>query len=47
VVTLALVPEGASLTGVTLTVSTFAVGSRSAPPFAVPPSSRTWNVKLA
>ena len=33
--------------GVTLTVSVFAVGSRSAPPFSVPPLSCTWKVKLA
>jgi hypothetical protein len=46
-VTVRSVPAGASLTGVTFTVNVFADGSRSAPPFAVPPSSRTWKVKLA
>ena len=38
---------GASLTGVTLTVMVLALGSRSTPPLAVPPLSRTWKVKLA
>src|SRR5438876_110009 len=47
VVTVVAVPTGASLTGVTFTVSARGVGSRSTPPFAVPPLSCTWNVKLA
>jgi hypothetical protein len=38
---------GASLTAVTSTVMMFGVGSRLTPPFAVPPLSSTWNVKLA
>jgi len=38
---------GASLTGVTSKLSVFGVGSVSLPPLAVPPSSCTWNVKLA
>jgi hypothetical protein len=42
-----LLPLGASLTGVTSMVMVFGVGSRSAPPFAVPPSSWTWKLKLA
>jgi hypothetical protein len=46
-VTLPLLPAGASLTEVTFSVNVFDEGSRSAPPFAVPPSSRTWKVKLA
>jgi hypothetical protein len=46
VVTVLLVPIGASLTAVTLNVKLRATGSRSTPPFDVPPSSRTWNVKL-
>ena len=41
------VPSGASFTAVTLTVIVFGVGSRSTPPLAVPPSSCTWNVKVA
>jgi hypothetical protein len=40
-------PAGASLTEVTSSVSVFADASRSTPPFAVPPSSCTWKVKLA
>jgi hypothetical protein len=32
---------------ITSIVIVAAVGSRSAPPFAVPPSSCTWNVKVA
>src|SRR3989441_163909 len=47
VVTVVAVPTGASLTGVTFTVSARGVGSRSTPPLAVPPLSCTWNVKLA
>ena len=47
VVTVLFAPAGASFTEVTLTVIVFADGSRSTPPFAVPPSSCTWNVKLA
>ena len=47
VVTVVLVPAGASLTAVTLRVTVFALGSRSTPPLAVPPSSCTWKVKLA
>src|SRR5690349_10249926 len=39
-------PIGGSLTGVTVTVSTFGVGSRSAPLLSTPPSSCTWNWKL-
>ena len=46
VVTVLLVPAGASFTAVTLTVIVFAEASRSTPPFAVPPSSCTWKVKL-
>ena len=38
---------GASLTAVTLIVSVRTAGSRSTPPLALPPSSRTWKVKLA
>ena len=44
---LALVPAGASLTAVTLKVSVFGVWSVFWPLLAVPPSSTTWNVKLA
>src|SRR5207249_877913 len=47
VVTVVAVPTGASLTGVTFTVSARGVGSRSTPPLAVPPLSCTWKVKLA
>ena len=46
-VTVLLVPTGASLTAVTLTVIVRAEVSRSTPLFAVPPSSCTWKVKLA
>ena len=42
-----LVPAGASLIGVTLTVIVLATGSRSTPPLAVTPSSCTWKVKRA
>ena len=45
--TVVLVPVGASFTGVTSIVTVRATGSRSMPPFAVPPSSCTWKVKLA
>src|SRR3954464_7173914 len=38
---------GASLTAVTLMVRVLGDWSRSTPPLAVPPLSRTWNVKLA
>src|SRR5438477_187330 len=38
---------GASLTGVTLIVIAFGVGSKLMPLLAVPPSSCTWKVKLA
>ena len=38
---------GASFTGRTLTVIALGVGSRSTPPLAVPPLSRTWNVNVA
>ena len=38
---------GLSFTAVTLTVIVFAVGSRSTPPLAVPPLSRTLNVNVA
>ena len=41
------VPEGASLTEVTLTVKLLGLGSRSTPPLAVPLLSCTWKVKLA
>ena len=41
------VPEGASLTEVTLIVIVFGAGSRLRPPLAVPPLSCTWKVKLA
>src|SRR5262249_53464192 len=37
-------PFGASFTDVTLIVTVFGIGSRSAPPLAVPPLSCTWNV---
>ena len=47
VVTVLSVPAGASLTDVTSMVSVLADASRSTPPLAVPPSSCTWNVKLA
>ena len=43
----AIWPLGASLTEATLIVIRLAVGSRSTPPLAVPPSSCTWKVKLA
>jgi hypothetical protein len=46
-VTVVFAPAGASLTEVTFTAIVLADGSRSTPPFAVPPSSRTWKVKLA
>ena len=46
VVTVFGVPTGASLTAVTFTVSWRGVGSTSTPPFAVPPLSCTWKVKL-
>ena len=42
-----LVPTGASLTGVTLKVIVFGVGSVSMPPLAVPPSSFTAKLKFA
>src|SRR3954466_10285914 len=38
---------GASLTGATSMVIVWADGSKSTPPFAVPPSSWTWNVNEA
>ena len=38
---------GASLTALTLNVIVLALWSRATPPLSVPPSSRTWNVKLA
>ena len=41
------VPEGASLTEVTLIVNVLGLGSRLTPPLAVPPLSCTWKVKLA
>ncbi|MNC87180.1 hypothetical protein D3C83_28840 [compost metagenome] len=47
VVTVWSAPAGASLTGLTLIVIVFGVGSRSTPPFAVPPLSCTRKVKLA
>ena len=40
-------PAGASLTAVTLNVMVLGDWSRSTPPLAVPPSSRTWKVKAA
>src|SRR5436190_2220983 len=40
-------PLGGSFAGVTLKVSVFGVGSRSAPPLAVPPLSCTWKLKAA
>jgi hypothetical protein len=46
-VTVLFAPAGASFTDVTLTVIVFAEASRSTPLFVVPPSSWTWNVKLA
>ena len=39
VLTVLVVPEGASLTEVTLTVNVLGLGSRLIPPFAVPPLS--------
>jgi hypothetical protein len=47
VVTVVLVPIGASFTEVTFTVIVRATVSRSTPPLAVPPSSCTWKVKAA
>src|SRR3984893_15423584 len=47
VVTVLLVPAGASFTEVTLMVMVFGDWSRLTPPLAVPPSSCTWKVKLA
>ena len=47
VATVVFVPAGASFTAVTFIVSVLALGPRSMPPLAVPPSSCTWNVKLA
>ena len=47
VVTVLLVPIGASFTDVTLTVIVRGVASRSTPPFATPPLSCTWNVNDA
>ena len=44
---LAAAPAGASFTAVTLMVSVLADGSRSTPPFAVPPLSCTWKVNEA
>jgi len=41
------VQTGMSFTLVTSTVITLALASMSTPPLAVPPSSATWNVKLA
>ena len=38
---------GASFTGATFSVNVLALWSVSTPPLAVPPSSRTWKVKLA
>jgi hypothetical protein len=46
-VTVLSAPDGASFTGVTLTVMVLAEGSRSTPLLAVPPSSCTWKPKLA
>src|SRR5437764_1201675 len=46
-VTVWLVPCGASLTHVTLTVIVRGVESRLAPPLAAPPSPSSWNLKLA
>src|SRR3989442_1497485 len=40
-------PSGAAVTSVKLTVNGRGVGSRSTPPLPVPPSSCTWNAKLA
>ena len=39
--------SGASLTAVTSMVIVFGVGSRSTPPLAMPPLSRTWKLKPA
>src|SRR6185503_7174966 len=47
VVTVWLTPDGASFTEVTLTLIVRTIGSRETPPFAVPPSSRTWKPKAA
>ncbi len=47
VTTVLSAPLGASFTAVTSIVRVFAVGSVSTPPFAVPPSSCTWKLKLA
>ena len=47
VVTVLLVPIGASFTDVTFTVIVRAEVSRSTPPLAVPPSSCTWKVNAA
>ena len=47
VVTVLSVPICASFSSVTLIAIVCAVASRLTPPFAVPPSSCTWNVKLA
>ena len=47
IVTVALVPLGASFTDVTSKVNARAVASRSEPPLATPPSSCTWKVKRA
>ena len=46
-VTELLAPAGGSFTAVTFRVIVRGVGSRSAPPWAVPPSSCTWKVKAA
>src|SRR5262245_54132661 len=46
VVTAPSVPTGALFTGVTLMVSVFGEASRSTPPLAVPPLSRTWDVNV-
>ena len=46
VVAVPFTPDGASFTAVTSTLIVRATGSRSTPPFAVPPPSWTWNVKL-
>src|SRR5687768_12168376 len=45
-VTLLSLPDGASLTALTLIVSVLALGSRLTPPLAVPPSSWTWEVHV-
>jgi hypothetical protein len=47
VVTVLLAPAGASFTDVTSIVIVLALWSRLTPPLAMPPSSRTWKVKLA